>query len=459
MSRPIRKWIESIKNAIMHMSFLKLTIFVLVLIGLLAGIGITVTAQPGFCNSCHVMNDYYESWEKSAHHDVSCLSCHLEPGFTNYLVGKIKGLSQSIDCMVGRVGTKASATVQDASCLRSPCHSTEELVDKTIDFNGKKFTHDKHIDKVIDGINVTCGTCHSHFEGKEHFSVNPQACFSCHFLKSEHTPEKLAHTNCLNCHEVPNKVIKRGFVEINHLEFVSYQASCEDSCHKGQVEVQSNVNDMMCLNCHDFGMEEGVTSEELHHAHSGHEKVECFACHGQISHGPSKTNTVASMSTCENCHSDTHGVQKSIFGAEHHPAKTDDDKILSPMFLTHVECSDCHVKPAVALPGVLNSIGTVAKASTKACDKCHEPGTGDQYVPFWQKRIKKLYQAVSDKVERKEYKLNSLPESKRNQVQKSIDQARAILESIKADGSWGVHNLKYTEALLLKADTIITLEK
>ena len=116
-------------------------------------------------------------------------------------------------------------------------------------------------------------------------------------------------------------------------------------------------------------------------------------------------------------------------------------------------------KTEKASSGVLNSIGTVAKASAKACDRCHEVGTGDMYIPSWQKIIKKRYQEVSDKVERKAYRLNSLSGSEKAQLQKSIDQTRAILESVKADGSWGVHNLKYTEALLLKADTIITLEK
>ncbi len=34
-------------------------------------------------------------------------------------------------------------------------------------------------------------------------------------------------------------------------------------------------------------------------------------------------------------------------------------------------------------------------------------------------------------------------------------ETRAILESVKADGSWGIHNVKYTEAMLLKAERII----
>lgn len=73
----------------------------LVVVGLFTFISIEITGQPAFCNSCHIMNPYYDSWKASSHSDVSCLKCHLKPGLANYAVGKIRGLSQSIDCMVG----------------------------------------------------------------------------------------------------------------------------------------------------------------------------------------------------------------------------------------------------------------------------------------------------------------------------------------------------------------------
>jgi len=56
------------------------------------------------------------------------------------------------------------------------------------------------------------------------------------------------------------------------------------------------------------------------------------------------------------------------------------DRVLSPMFLTHVECTGCHIERVARKSGVLDSYGTVAKAVHKACDKCHEEGTGQQYI-------------------------------------------------------------------------------
>ena len=42
-------------------------------IGVMAIAAVEVTGQPGFCNSCHVMHPYYDSWKQSAHSNVNCL--------------------------------------------------------------------------------------------------------------------------------------------------------------------------------------------------------------------------------------------------------------------------------------------------------------------------------------------------------------------------------------------------
>ena len=76
--------------------------------------------------------------------------------------------------------------------------------------------------------------------------MNADVCFTCHFLKGSDDDDRVVETTCQNCHEVPDKTIERGLVTINHAEFVSYKANCEDSCHKKQVETQSNVSDSDC---------------------------------------------------------------------------------------------------------------------------------------------------------------------------------------------------------------------
>lgn len=433
---------------------------------------IVVSEQPGFCNSCHIMNNYYENWETSTHSEVNCLECHLQPGFMGHVKGKINGLSQAIDCIVGRVGTKPSATILDESCLRSECHSTEELLTNNIDFNGVKFTHKNHMKQVVDGINITCGICHSHFEGDEHFSVNKEVCFTCHFLSNPVTSEKLVKTSCTSCHEVPDKVIQRGLVTINHSEFVSYKASCEDSCHKKEIQKTIEIDDRVCLNCHNYtdtekiltadrrttgAMEHPSDSVELHKAHTKSHKVECFACHGKIQHGRTEVTSVADMLECQSCHSDTHQVQRTIYATQHPMQDIKTDRVLSPMFLTHVECTGCHIEQAPKKPGALDSFGKVAKAVPQACDKCHEPGTGQQYIPFWQGKIKKLYGQVNNRLKKKLDSIdNEFDKKKAKELKEKITQAKELVDSVEADGSWGVHNFKYTESILLKANEIIS---
>jgi hypothetical protein len=421
---------------------------------------IIATGQPGFCNSCHIMNSYYDNWQTSAHSEVNCLDCHLQPGLAGYVNGKINGLAQAVNCIVGRMATKPNATIKDNSCLRSECHSTEELLTKDIDYSSIKFTHKNHIEKVVDGIRISCGTCHNHFEGDEHFSVNSDACFTCHFLKDNESDSRLVQTSCQDCHEVPDKVIERGFVTINHTEFVSYQASCDDSCHKNDIEKRSDVSDSVCLNCHSFSNEQQADSVELHEIHTNCEKVECFACHGKVLHDQTKVLSVSAMMDCQNCHSNTHEVQRSIYTAQHHLQNGDPKHILSPMFLTHVECKGCHIEQVRKNPGMLDSFGTVAKAVPSACDKCHESGTGQQYIPFWQGKIKGLYEKISNKVDMFEQRAGlETDEQLVQEFQDKVKQARSILESVSSDGSWGVHNFKYTEAMLLKASEIVSSTK
>jgi len=418
---------------------------------------IVVTGQPSFCNSCHIMNPYYDSWQTSSHSEVNCLDCHLQPGFAGYVKGKINGLAQAVSCIVGRVGTKPNATVQDISCLRSECHSTEELVSKEIDYNGIKFTHKNHVTKVVDGVTISCGTCHSHFEGDGHFNVNNNVCFTCHFIKDSTSNKRLVQTSCQNCHEVPNMVIKRGLVTINHAEFVSYSASCQDSCHKKEIEKTIEVSGSVCLNCHSFSKGEQANSVELHKTHTNHEKVECFACHGKVSHGQTEVSSVSAMIDCQNCHSDTHQVQRSIYATQHPMQDENTELVLSPMFLTHVECGGCHIERVQRKSGTLDSFGTVAKAVPRACDNCHKKGTGERYIPFWQGKIKGLYEQVRQKLDRLEEQAKTeTDETIAQKLNDKIKQARSILDSVLSDGSWGVHNLKYTEAMLLKANKIIS---
>ncbi|MHC4762171.1 MAG: NapC/NirT family cytochrome c [Planctomycetota bacterium] len=451
----IKKIIAMAINIFMELKLSVKILLVFVLIALFSIISIELTSQPGFCNSCHIMNPYYDNWKVSSHSEVSCINCHLQPGLAGLIKGKINGFAQSIDCLVGRIGTKPNATVTDDSCLRTGCHDIDELELKNILYKSVKFTHKGHMSKVVDGINVSCGTCHNHFEGDEHFTVNENVCFTCHFLESKQNSNKPVQIKCLDCHEVPDKIIDRGLVRVNHLEFISYKTSCEDSCHKRQIERKSQVAESICLNCHSF-KKTHESSEQLHEEHTVGEKVECFTCHGKVSHGSDRSSSLAAMIDCKSCHSDTHSAQLGIYTTRQHPQQSGDKRIISPMFLTHVECTGCHIEPIPKKSGILDSFGTVARAVPEACDKCHEDGAGQRYTSFWQKETRKLHKQVSDMVDKFERRIKFETDKEQTlKINARVTEARAILESVSSDGSWGVHNFKYTETMLLRAKDLV----
>ena len=68
-----------------------------------------------------------------------------------------------------------------------------------------------------------------------------------------------------------------------------------------------------------------------------------------------------------------------------------------------------------------------------------------------------MYEKVSYKVDKLQERAQlKTDEQLAQEFQDKVKQARSILESVASDGSWGVHNLKYTEAILLKAKEIVS---
>jgi hypothetical protein len=287
-------------------SNIKKAVILLVII-ILAGSGgfFTVSEQTWFCNSCHIMNPYYASWQASGHSEVNCLECHIEPGFAGLVRAKLNGLAQAVDYSLGRNSTKPNALVGNSSCLRDGCHTTESLSDETVTFiEGRyKFSHQEHIGATVSGLPLLCTTCHSHFEGEEHFKVSTQVCFVCHFSKADTgSTIRLVDTKCWYCHDAPAEPIKRGIARINHTKFILAQLDCEQMCHNKQVNPNIPVPDVRCLDCHDFQNQGQYSAKDLHVSHSGREKVECLACHEMINHSANPIEKHHTSLQCNQCH-------------------------------------------------------------------------------------------------------------------------------------------------------------
>jgi nitrate/TMAO reductase-like tetraheme cytochrome c subunit len=454
---------------------------------------VEVTSHSSFCKQCHTMGPYYDSWHSSAHAKVECVKCHISPGVDNFIHAKLNGLGQVVEDVLNRSGTKPSASVNQLSCIRSGCHSIPTLTNRTTD-NGKfKFDHGKHIGVEYAGIKMECGTCHAHIKGDEHFEINTAACITCHLTMAAPAPEaraarlpettpsgrrrpgmqtaqpiimiarepvagaapdshrqnglNLPPNTCITCHNPPAGVFEYNGLSVDHAEYLAYGASCE-SCHRGVTATPDKIDDGKCLSCHVFGVERSLPAVEMHKIHSeGHHKVECFSCHGVTVHGPVAQALTLEQFDCRSCHSEQHRVQRETYlfnGATTHgePLRANGSAV-SPMFMAHVDCTGCHIEQH-AVKGRPGSGATVARPTAKACDRCHAPGLGEKMIPMWQKNARDLHARVWAELD-----AAGAPASP--EAAEHLRVARDLLELVRADGSWGVHNPLYTQQLIERA--------
>ena len=119
-----------------------LPIAVAVVLGMLGGIGVFtfgygkgasyLSSDPAACTNCHVMQGYFESWQKSSHRHVAvCNDCHLPHNFVGkWIVKGDNGFFHSLAFTTGdfhepiQIKPRNRRVTQNA-CLS--CHS--DLVD------------------------------------------------------------------------------------------------------------------------------------------------------------------------------------------------------------------------------------------------------------------------------------------------------------------------------------------
>lgn len=527
---------------------------------------VELSSQSWFCNSCHIMNSYYDSWASSKHGDIKCIECHIQPGVDNFMMAKINGLGQVVDDLLNRTSTKPSADVSEFSCTRSDCHDVNNLEvlpekhdssSKIVEVNYEEpavrkrflFDHDKHLGLHYAGIKVSCTTCHSHVKGNRHFEVNTNTCISCHLIETDaklldnptliadkeavfkgnhgsngvgievnhvvtgittgagteggsssskkaiiryfnvrtprttglHENDKLLEAEigdayvegedegvagdsalngdkevsppyrCNICHEPPKGKIEFEGLQVDHSEYLGYGAACE-SCHRDVTVTPDPVEDSQCLECHDYGMEEFTTYKEMHEVHThGEHKVECFSCHGVTQHGPVAQTMQLNEFECQNCHRNQHSIQRATYKFAGKDLKDEETgkSAVSPMLLVHVDCTGCHIS-ARALNAKPGSGATVTAAAAEACDKCHKPGLGNEMIPLWQNTTHSLYNDAMALMPGGDQIIED------SELQQMIAEAHKLLDLVRIDGSWGVHNPKYTEFLLDQARIILT---
>ena len=116
----------------------KLLAFVLVAgMGSVLTVGGVAVAQwtetADFCGRCHTMGPELTGHALSAHRELACAECHVEPGLAGWIKSKINGTKQLIEVITGTFPTPIPAPdhkdlpPSTATCRR--CHDVNQLVD------------------------------------------------------------------------------------------------------------------------------------------------------------------------------------------------------------------------------------------------------------------------------------------------------------------------------------------
>jgi len=215
------------------------------------------TAQPQFCVRCHEIEKSHAEWEKSAHKDVGCLSCHHEPGLFGYMIGVSEGADNLLTHFLYEE-RMTRAVVSNDSCLK--CHGN--VFNQTV--SNDREIRIRHKDLVTGGMvctNCHAGIAHETKTGKV-FAMN--RCVSCHNGRT-------AKTDCKSCHQ-QDIAYKPGQNLDDWPKVKSLGLTCV-GCHKVET-------DQGCVNCHGLVLPHPAEFKRKHAMES--EKSNgalCYKCH------------------------------------------------------------------------------------------------------------------------------------------------------------------------------------
>jgi len=283
-----------------------ITALVIVLVGASVATA-EYTSRTSFCNTCHEMNPYYDSWKTSAHAGVDCVDCHIPPGIISFLETKLFSFREIWVHFTGTPTPPLAVTrdIPNANCLSCHPNPGEATLGAT-GLAGVFFSHDDHAAE-------NCIDCHVRLV---HRTVSPPDyvppgemafCLECHNGTT-------ASSDCSYCHSAPHE--PRG--ECN-------------SCHNQTSWTEATVDHPFPL----AGAHAGLTCTDCHVSRPGVENIP-------------GTELPEADPACISCHGDEHGGLTDCAGC-HTPEGWTPASFQHPQVGEHIpfgehplDCSDCH---------------------------------------------------------------------------------------------------------------------
>jgi nitrate/TMAO reductase-like tetraheme cytochrome c subunit len=402
---------------------------------------VEVSSQPWFCGSCHIMQPYYKSWTTSTHRNVPCIKCHIAPGVKAEAMQKFQAANMVVKYFTGAATTRPWAEIQDASCLRSGCH-TDRLIEGKVDFKGVQFDHATHLGENRHGMQLHCTSCHSQIVQGTHIAVTEGTCFLCHF---KGRPAGQPIGGCIGCHPSPPTVTSpEGFV-VNHAQYVKDRIDCL-SCHNAVTQGTGAADQARCVSCHNEPARLAKFNDPtmLHSVHVTQHNIACIQCHTSLDHKIVSLTTNVQLD-CKSCHSNVHqDVVKLYAGVGGHGVKT---PAPSAMYMARVSCVGCH-NAASKTP----AHDTIQVANEAACMACH----GIRYanvLPGWVSQMDRKVRLMQPVVDGAEAAAAQVSLGKRTAADSLLREARANLDFVSAGK--GAHNIAYADQLLRASLTLV----
>jgi nitrate/TMAO reductase-like tetraheme cytochrome c subunit len=391
------------------------------------------SSQPGFCKSCHIMRPYYESWAHSSHRNVACIQCHIAPGIRAEAMSKIQAANMVVKYFTGAYGTRPWAEIEDATCMRSGCHS-ERLIEGVVDYKGVRFDHTEHLGELRRGMQLRCTSCHSQIVQGSHIAVTEATCFLCHF-KDRPPGEPVA--GCTGCHPAPPRVVSPEGYTVDHAQYVKDRISCL-SCHSEVTTGSGAADESRCVSCHNepARLAQFKNAPLLHKVHVADHNIACVQCHTPIEHRVIALTTTIELD-CRSCHTDAHAAQQRLYaGVGGHGVP----RTPSAMFLARVSCLGCHAEVAK-----LKVHEQVKMADEASCLACH----GIRYanvLPGWQRAMASKLRRVTAVVDAAQGALGAIPLARRGTADSLVGLARDNVDLVSAGKA--AHNVVYADRLL-----------
>ncbi|HYL70152.1 MAG TPA: NapC/NirT family cytochrome c, partial [Candidatus Dormibacteraeota bacterium] len=391
------------------------------------------SSQPGFCKSCHIMQPYYASWATSSHRNVSCIECHIAPGIKAEAMSKFQAANMVVKYFTGAYGTRPWAEIDDATCLRSGCHS-ERLIEGVVEYRGVRFDHTDHLGEQRRGMQLRCTSCHSQIVQGTHIAVTETTCFLCHF---KDRPPGAPLAGCTGCHPSPPRVVSPAGYTGDHAQYVTDRIACL-SCHTSVTTGAGTVDQARCFSCHNepARIKEFNNPPLLHRVHVADHDIACIQCHGPIEHRVGALTATVELD-CRSCHSNVHDAERRLFaGFGGHGTK----EAPSSMFLARVSCLGCHGEATT-----FKGHERVQLAGEPSCLSCH----GIRYaniLPAWQRDMAAKVARVGPVVSGARAAVRVVPLRQRAVADSLVRLAEDNVELVRVGK--GAHNIVYADRLL-----------